>query len=163
MGTVEAYRKRDRELAVLGFVSLQGGWINYFLNGGKLEDLIPLMDETAESDALEGLIKIGRSATADPVVYRSESEPAITPGAARHWLLSNKHAVEKGGELELTGDDPSHIAVAGLRIALGTEPQLLSDAYSGLSDHTKPLSDYVLGQMAAEIVRSYEAAETPSE
>jgi len=154
----------ENEKAIRGFLAASGGIEGYLANGGKLVDMVPLVDATEDELRESGILEFAeivesrrRSAgyTPDP---QPSDEPLLTPEAATAWLLGSKQAKEIDGELRLE-DKPSHFAMAGLLIASGAEPRFLSEAYAEATDHSKPLSDNVLQEMARTVVDSY----TPEE
>jgi hypothetical protein len=81
-------------------------------------------------------------------------EPLLEPGAARAWLLRSGRAVDIAGTLQpLEHND--HLGEAGLRIALGSEPQYLTNVYADIKNDGHSLN--VVHRMAQGILEDFQS------
>lgn len=176
----QARRHDDIELnlqAAGAFMMLEGGATRMIANGTHLDDLTTRIvhpDPSLDLTSLYQLQDIARlneerraARLGSPIVSDvdpANDEPFITPEVARHWLtVQTKRARElPDGSLEfqnLSNSDipatPDHLGYAAMRIAMGDEPQLFTEAYAEATDHESPIADFLLKEYARDMVKRY--------
>ena len=140
-----------------------GGYDQFKARGHALTDLAGIL-EADPGDQLSGLRTIATGmyysggVSLRPSREDLQEEPLIGPEIAKAWLLSDGLAIETEAGLELLPMTyPDHIAIAGLTIAIGDTPRLLSEVYAKVSQKGGQIADWLVAERAQGIVEPYQA------